>query len=83
MDAVRDRQAAQASYKKMKASIDETYPKGRFVALDAGKIVADAARFDDLSVLVEARGKKLKDLFVVQAGVEYPESVTIFLRLSR
>jgi len=64
----------QAAFRKMKATIDGTYPKGRFLAIGAGEIVADASNFDELATRVRSLGKNPKEMLIVQAGVEYPET---------
>jgi hypothetical protein len=69
----------QAAYRQMKQELDERYPPGRFVAFDDGEIVADAATFDDLTAALAAIGKDRPDVFVVQAGVNYPDEVYILI----
>jgi hypothetical protein len=58
----------------MKATIDENYAKGRFLAIGGGRIVADAPSFDELASRVRSLGKNPKEMLIVQAGVEYPET---------
>ena len=64
----------QVAFRKMKAMIDGTYPKGRFLAMERGQIVADAPSFDELATRVRSQGKNPKEMLIVQAGVEYPET---------
>ncbi|MFO0802919.1 MAG: hypothetical protein U0791_07325 [Gemmataceae bacterium] len=67
----------QAAYKRLRDEIDAKYPKGRFVGLHDGMIVADAESF-------EAIDKKLNDLgfeplktMVVLAGDDMPDYVDV------
>ena len=64
----------QVAFRKMKATIDKTYSKGRFLAIGAGRIIADAPNFDELASRVRSLGKNPKEMLIVQAGVEYPET---------
>ena len=73
------RQKNQAAFKRVKRELANRYPPGRFVAFDDGEIVADAATFDDLTAALAAIGKDRPDIFVVQAGVNYPEEVFILI----
>jgi len=68
------------AFKKLKAEIDRIFPVGRFVAIDEGKILADAGSFDELDKLLDARGLTSNKVLVVQAGIHEPEKVFIFLR---
>jgi hypothetical protein len=61
-------------FESLKADIDRRFPRGRFVAVEGGRIVADAK---DLRTLVEtltALGKDPHEIMAVQAGVDYPHS---------
>jgi hypothetical protein len=78
MDPNQERQLNQDAYHQLRGFIQQTYPAGRFVAISGGKIVADAARFDELNALLHQMGNHSPDVLVVQAGVDYPETVTIF-----
>lgn len=69
----------QTAFQKMKRDLSNRYPPGRFVAFDDGHIVADAASFDELTEALAAIGADRPDVFVVQAGVDYPDEVTILL----
>jgi hypothetical protein len=48
------------------------------LAISGGQIIADAARFDELNAILHQMGNDSPDVLVVQAGVDYPERVTIF-----
>jgi hypothetical protein len=80
MDPVQERQLNQAAYRQLAGIIQQNYPRGRFVAISGGKIVADAACFEDLDSLLQRMGLESSEVLVVQAGVEYPESVVIFVQ---
>jgi hypothetical protein len=72
-------QENEAAYRRLKPTIDQSYPPGRFVAIDGGQIVADAATLDELLAALTALGKDPKEGLAVQAGVEYPEFAWILL----
>jgi hypothetical protein len=80
MNTTQQSQVNQAAYARLRDSIKQKYPAGRFVAIFNGQIVADAASFEDLDVLLHRSGHRSSDVLVVQAGVEYPESVVIFVQ---
>jgi hypothetical protein len=80
MDPTQERQLNQAAYRQLSGFIQKTYPPGRFLAISGGTIIADAAGFEELNALLHQRGNHSPDVLVVQAGVHYPETVTIFLQ---
>ena len=63
----------QAAYVRLRAEIDGSYPKGRFVALGGGQIIADAATVDELLVTLTRLGWEPLKALVVEAGDETPE----------
>lgn len=67
------------AYRRLKPSIDRNYPAGHFVAIVDGRIIADAARFEELDRVLEALGLEPQQTFVVQAGVDHPETGIILL----
>lgn len=72
-----EREVNQAAYEKLRDQIDKNYPKGRFVALGGGEIIADAESFEAmLSKLTELGWEPLKTM-VVQAGDDTPEYLEI------
>ena len=73
------RDVNQAAFLKLKPSIDQSFPYGRYVAIDDGQIVADAGDIRDLERLLSAREGDSRDVLVVQAGHYYPEYVHIFI----
>jgi hypothetical protein len=68
-----------AAFDKVKQELSERYPPGRFVAFDDGQIVADAASFEELTGALAEIGKDRPDVFVVQAGIDYPDEVFVLL----
>jgi hypothetical protein len=74
-----NRKKNQAAFQEAKQELKNRYSPGHFVAFDDGQIVADAASFDELTNALAAIGKDRPDVFVVQAGVDYPDEVFILL----
>jgi hypothetical protein len=74
-----NQQTNQAAFEKAKHDLAKRYPPGRFLAFVEGQIVADAATFDELTEALVAIGKDRPDVFVVQAGMNYPDEVFILL----
>ncbi len=62
----------------LKETIGKTYPHGWFVGISDDKVIGAAANFRDLECLLRERGKDPRQVLVVEAGVNYPEYVTIF-----
>jgi hypothetical protein len=83
MDPSQERQLNQAAFRQLSIHIQQTYPPGRFLAISGGKIVADAARFDELNAMLHQLGNHSAEVLVVRAGVDYPETVTIFAQDGR
>jgi hypothetical protein len=83
MGPIQERQINQAAYRQLHNFIQQSYPPGRFLAISGGQIVADAGRFEELNSLLHQKGLDSPDVLVVQAGTEYPETVTIFTQDSR
>ena len=69
----------QIAYRRLKSAIKAKYLKDRFVAIDKGKVVADAASFEKLELTLQRLGIDSPDVMVVQAGVDYPERAVIIL----
>ncbi len=72
-----DHDQNQLAFRKMKATIDRSYPKGRFLAIEKDRIVADGASFQELATTLNSMGMNSKETLVVQAGEEYPETGVI------
>jgi hypothetical protein len=68
-----------ATYRRMKDSIAQKYPRGWFLGIADDQIAGDAATFADLERQLRAQGKDPRGVLVVEAGVDYPEYVTIFI----
>jgi len=66
-----------AAYERMKAELAAKYPKGHFVGISQGKVVADGAKLDDLIARVRGLGLDPKQVLAVQAGVEIPQYAVI------
>ena len=45
-----------ATYWRLRPTIDRTYPKGWAVAIDAGRIIADARTFEELEDRLRRKG---------------------------
>ena len=73
------REQNELAFQQVKAELADRYPQGHYVAFDDGQVVADAASFDELTEALAAIGKDRPDVFVVQAGVEYPDEIFILL----
>jgi hypothetical protein len=61
-----------------KQSIDAQYPAGTFVAIDGGLVIADAETHRQLVEKLRSEGKSPRGMWIVQAGVDYPDSAVIF-----
>ena len=71
------RQANQNAFRRLKAEIDARFPHGHWIAIDEARIIADAPEFDELTAALEDLGKDSSNVLLAQAGVDYPEYVTI------
>jgi hypothetical protein len=67
-----------AAYRRLKEAIEAKYPRGWFVAIEHD-VIAAAPDFESLEESLRASGRDPRKVFVVEAGVDYPEYVTIFL----
>lgn len=79
MQTSQARQQNQTAFRMLKAKIDTTYPRGKFVAFVAGQIAASADSFRELNNALRETGMEPLDALVIQAGVEYPESAHIMV----
>lgn len=73
------RETNQTAFRRLKSTIDGTYAPGRFVAIDQGRIVADAATFEELRQALGRQGLHSPDVLAVQAGHDYPDYVDILI----
>lgn len=67
------------AFQEAKGELANRYSPGRFLAFDDGRIVADAATFDELTEALARIGKDQPDVFVAQAGMNYPDEVFVLL----
>ena len=65
------------AFRRMKATLDARFPAGHLIAFDGGEVIADAASVQELRPLLIGAGKNPSEVFVVQAGAEYPQFATI------
>ena len=72
----------QEAFRCLKQEIDEKYARGRFVAIDQCRVVADAAGFDELNAKLNNMGINSSETLVVQVGEEYPETTYILFSAS-
>jgi len=79
MDAVQDSDQRMAAYRRLKPSIDQGHPKGTFVAIANDRIIATAASFDSILDSIRDTGRDPRQVLVIQAGIDYPDYVTIFM----
>jgi hypothetical protein len=75
----RDNDRSQAVYRRIKRTIDEAYPKGWLVAIADDEPVTAAADFRELEGKLRAQGRDPRAVLVVEAGMDYPEYVTVFV----
>jgi hypothetical protein len=75
-----ERHRNQEAFRQMRDGINQTYPKGRFVAISRGTVVADADDFQLLQAKLHDLGADSPDVLVVQAGIDYPDKVVIFFK---
>jgi hypothetical protein len=67
-----------AVYRRLKSTIDAKYPHGWFVAID-DDVIASAPDFQSLEESLCTSGRDPRKVLVVEAGVNYPDYVTIFI----
>lgn len=67
------------AFRQSKSELDASFPAGHLIAFDGGQIIADAATIQELRPILIRAGKNPSEVFVVQAGNDYPQSATIFL----
>jgi hypothetical protein len=65
-------EANEAAYERLKPMIDQTYPKGWFVAVADDQVVAAAATFEELYAALKAAGRDPREVLTAEAGVECP-----------
>jgi hypothetical protein len=60
----------QAAHERLKKHIETAYPKGRFVALGGGEVIADADSFEAILAKLHELGWEPLKTMVVQVGRE-------------
>ena len=65
------------TYERMKSTLAAGYPKGHFVGISLGKVVADAPSIETLFAQVRDLGLDPRKVLAVQAGVEIPHYAII------
>jgi hypothetical protein len=65
------------AYERLKGELATSYPKGHFVGISLGKVVADAQKLEELIARVRGLGLDPKQVLAVQAGVEVPHHAII------
>jgi hypothetical protein len=63
----------EVAYRRMRAELDAKYPKGHFIGIWHGKVVADAPRLDGLIERVRGQGLDPLEVLAVRAGDDTPE----------
>jgi hypothetical protein len=77
-DADTEYELSSVAYGRLKESMFQTYPHGWFVGIADEQVVGAAADFLALESLLRNQGRDPRRVLVVQAGVDYPEYITIF-----
>lgn len=65
------------TYRRLRDQIAQAYPRGRFVAIASGRVVADAGDVPGLRAALLAAGIDTTQALAVQAGIDFPEEVMI------
>jgi hypothetical protein len=68
----------QAAHRRLKEPIAREYPRGWFVAIADEKVIGAAETVLALEKLLREQGIDPRSVLAVEAGVEYPNHVTIF-----
>ncbi len=79
MNQMQIAESNEQAYRRMKPALDAQFPAGHFIAIEGGEVVADAATVQELRPLLFRSGKNPSDVFVVEAGADYPQFATILL----
>jgi cobalamin biosynthesis protein CbiG len=61
------------AYERIKGELAAKYPKGQFVGISQGKVVADASDSDELIAKLRALGLDPRRVLAVQTGIEVPK----------
>jgi hypothetical protein len=63
-----DQLSQQLQHDALQDSINESYPRGQFVAVHEGRIVANASGFDEIIAALKTQGISPRESVVMQAG---------------
>jgi len=74
-----ERRVNEVAYRRLRPTIDQTYPPGQFIAIDNGEIVADAPSFRELEAALATQGRSSPDILFVRAGDDTPDFGYILL----
>ena len=77
MTATETVETNEQAFRRMKMVIDARFPVGHWIAFDGGQVIADAPSAQELRLLLIEAGKNPRDVFVVEAGADYPQFATI------
>jgi hypothetical protein len=77
-DAKMEHERNSAAYIRLKEMLARTCPHGWFVGIAEEQVVGAAAEFRALESILRLQGRDPRRVMVVQAGVDFPEYVTIF-----
>jgi hypothetical protein len=66
-----------AALRQLKPRIDQAYPRGQYVAINGGQIIANDSDVRHLIQDLQAKGMNPQEVLVVQAGQDYPERADI------
>jgi len=79
MDAVQQYEQRLAAYRRLKPAIEQGYAKGSFVAIADDRVIASARSFREIQESIRSQGGDPRQVLVVQAGMDLPDYVTIFV----
>ena len=74
---IRESEQDKTALREFLAEVDKTYPRGWYVAIGGGKVLAASADFHELEEMLVAQGRNPPNTVVVEAGARRPEYVTI------
>ncbi len=77
MQTTQTSESNEQAFHRIKADLDARFPAGHLIALDGGRVIADADSLQELQPLLIQSGKNPRDVFVVEAGADYPQFATI------
>ncbi|HEY2910693.1 MAG TPA: hypothetical protein VGI99_10630 [Gemmataceae bacterium] len=69
----------QAAYDRLQCEIDASYPKGQFIGIAEGRVVANAENFETIARKLDELGHEPLKTMVVIAGDDTPKYMDILL----